>query len=196
MKSIFLWAGAGSALFHQHRVPSGSHRLSDSICISSFAIRSALSRFRCKVCWDVPGEKRARAFSVLPIIETNACRTACRSSRVQRSVSSVVLVISSDAMCSALRLSRSIACCHVPGATFCWAFSDLLISEAIGRNACCTSSFSGSFMGLCLCWPSRLTFGWTSLSYLCACSPSRSFSVIRSRRLLGASLRASTGGTC
>jgi hypothetical protein len=114
--------------------------LSNSTFISSSAKRNALSLFRCNVCWEVPSVNFACALSVLLIIEANARRASCKSSRVKRSVSSLAFFISADAMCNALRLSRSIVCCHVPGASFCCAFSDLLISEAIGRSASCNSS--------------------------------------------------------
>lgn len=58
-------------------------------------------------------------------------------------------------MYKALRLSRSLVCCHVPGANLCCAFSDLPMSEAIGRSARCRSSEESSFKQiadhLCAC---------------------------------------------
>lgn len=115
--------------------------------MSAFACRNALSLFRSSECWDVPGEKRVWDFSVLRIIESNVCFAARRSSRVHRSASSAPRVINMDAISSALRLSRNIACCHVPGATFCLAFSDLLISDAMGGGISCRAFDGGIFMG-------------------------------------------------
>lgn len=107
--------------------------------IDARARRSAFSLFRCNVYWEVPGENFARAFSVLLIIEAIARGAACKSSRVKLFVSSVCLFINADAIRNALRLSRSIECCHVPRASFRWALADLLMSEAIGRSASCDS---------------------------------------------------------
>ncbi len=98
-------------------------------------MRNARSRFRCNVCWEVPGGNFAWACSLRSIIEANARRAACNSFRVKSPASSDSLFIRAYAWRSALRLSRSIACCHVSGASFRCAFSDLLISEASGRSA-------------------------------------------------------------
>lgn len=50
-------------------------------------------------------------------------------------------------MRKALRFSCSIVCCHVPGFSFCWAFSDLQMSDAIGGIASCNASLLRLFIG-------------------------------------------------
>lgn len=115
--------------------------LTTSALTSFSAARSAFSRLRSSVCCDVPSLNVAWAFLVLLIMEARARRASRISSGATRAEPIASPVISSRASRSARRLSRSIVCCHDPGASFCCAFSDLLMRETIGRRIPCRSSF-------------------------------------------------------
>ncbi len=129
----------------QHRLPCHSTNHPTCFFISHSATRKAFSRLCCRVCWDVPGENFSAVASTLSIITAHERRACSNSSRVNVSVPPGQGFINAEAMCSIFRLSPSIVCCQVPGASFCRAFSDLLMSEAIGR---CASRISVGVMSV------------------------------------------------